>query len=188
VRKRYKIAPGLIQERCMRRNLRTPIVLPLTLVLCAACAGGIPLHQRQQQVRDRYSAYAGPPIPSFTWLGRYDGWEAVGKDQLVIFTTPNDAYLLKVWPPCDMRFVTNGIGLSSTGPTVTAHLDSVITRDRSTGRWRCPIEEIRKIDYLRMRADLRAQPPVPAPAPPPPQGPISTAAQQRLSGSRAPAD
>jgi hypothetical protein len=156
----------------MRRILPTP-VLPLVLVLCGACAGGIPLHPSQQQVRDRYSAYAGPPIPSFTWLGRYDGWEPLGKDELVIFTTPNDAYLLKIWPPCDMRFVINDIGLSSTGRTVTAHLDSVITNSAATGRWRCPIDEIRKVDYQRMRADLRAQAQAPASAPapasPPPQ-------------------
>ncbi len=156
----------------MHRNLSTPAMLPLVLVLCGACASGIPLHQSQQQVRDRYAAYAGPPLRSFTWLGRYDGWEPVGKDELVIFTTPNDAYLLKVWPPCDMTFVINGIGLSSTGRTVTARLDSVIVNSRSTGRWRCPIDEIRKIDYQRMRADLRAaksQPPAPASTPPPPQ-------------------
>ena len=161
----------------MRRIFRTPVVLPLVLVLCGACAVGIPLHasQQQQQARARYTAYAGPPIPSFTWLGRYDGWEPLGKDELVIFTTPNDAYLLKIWPPCDMRFVTNGIGLSSTGPTVTAHLDSVITNSASTGRWRCPIDEIRKVDYQRMRADLRAQaqsqPPAPTQPPPPPPPP-----------------
>jgi Family of unknown function (DUF6491) len=139
----------------MRPNFTTPTVLPLVLVLCAACATSIPLHQGQQQVRDRYTAYAGPPIPSFTWLGRYDGWEPLGKDELVVFTTPSDAYLLKVWPPCDMRFVINGIGLSSTARTVTAHLDSVIVNSTSMGRWRCPIDEIRKVDYRRMQADLR---------------------------------
>jgi hypothetical protein len=35
---------------------------------------------------------------------------------------------------------------------VYARLDSVIA-----GHWRCPIAEIRKIDYQRMRADMRAQ-------------------------------
>ncbi len=159
----------------MRPNLRTCAPLSLVLLLCAACAGGIPLHPGQQQLRDRYAAYAGPPIPSFTWLGRYDGWEALGKDELVIFTTPNDAYMLKIWPPCDMRFVINSIELSSTASTVTAHLDSVITNSPSTGRWRCPIDEIRRVDYRRMRADLRAQaqaqtqPQPQPPAPPPPQ-------------------
>jgi hypothetical protein len=157
----------------MRRNLRTSAVLLLALVLCAACAGGIPLHPDQQQVRDRYAAYAGPPIASFTWLGRYDSWEALGKNELVIFTTPNDAYMLKIWPPCDMRLVINNIALSSTGSTVTAHLDSVITNSPATGRWRCPIDEIRRVDYRRMMADLRAraqeQPQPQPPAPPPPQ-------------------
>jgi hypothetical protein len=32
-----------------------------------------------------------------------------------------------------------------------AHMDSVITG----GGWRCPIDEIRKVDYTRMRADMR---------------------------------
>jgi len=74
-----------------------------------------------------------------------------------------------------MRLVINNIALSSTGPTVTAHLDSVITTSPATGRRRCPIDEIRRVDYRRMMADLRAraqaQPqaqPQP-PAPPPPQ-------------------
>ncbi len=161
----------------MRRNPSTPIVLTLVVVLCGACAGGIPLHTSREQVRDRYTAYAGPPISSFTWLGRYDGWEPLGKDQLVIFTTPNDAYLLKIWPPCDMRFVINGIELTSTASTVTTHLDSVIARAPGIGRWRCPIQEIRKVDYQRMRADLRAakqqqrqpQQPLPQQPQPPPQ-------------------
>jgi len=33
---------------------------------------------------------------------------------------------------------------------VYSRFDSV-----TTGRWRCPIQEIRKVDYRRMRADMR---------------------------------
>src|SRR5258705_142135 len=71
------------------------------LALLAACASGIPLHQSDQQVRDRYNAYAGEPIDHLTWLGRYDGWEPIGRYELVVFTGVNDAYLLKVMPPCE---------------------------------------------------------------------------------------
>jgi hypothetical protein len=115
----------------------------------------------QQQALARYTAYAGPPIPSFTWLGRFDSWEPLGKDRLVVFTTPSDAYLLKVWPPCDLRFVMNGIGLTSTSSTVYAHMDSVVVRSGPGGPLKCPIDEIRKVDYRRLKAEQRQQQPTP---------------------------
>jgi hypothetical protein len=137
--------------------------------LIAACQSGPPQKTAQDLALERYSRFAGPPIPYFTWLGRYDGWEPLGKDHLVIFTTANEAYLLKVWAPCDLRFVVDRIGITSTTSTVYARLDAV-----TTGRQRCPIDEIRKIDYTRMRHELRAQSDAaaqpaqpPAAAPPP---------------------
>jgi Family of unknown function (DUF6491) len=113
----------------------------------------------EQRALARYLAYAGPPIPYFTWLGHFYSWEGLGKDTLVVFTVPDEAYLLKVWPPCDLRFVINAIGITSTAHTVYAHSDSLTINSEGTGpgRWRCPIDEIRKIDYRRMRADQRAQ-------------------------------
>jgi len=111
----------------------------------------------EQRAFARYSPYAGPPIREFTWLGHFYSWEALGKDQLVVFTTPSDAYLLKVWSTCDLRFVVNVVGLSSTAGTVTAHGDFVSIDSPATGRMHCPIEEIRRIDYQRMQADLRRQ-------------------------------
>ena len=122
------------------------------LALLVACASGIPLHESDQQVRDRYSAYAGEPIDHFTWLGRYDGWEPIGRYELVVFTGVSDAYLLKVTPPCENLQFANRIGISSTTGTVYSRLDSV-----TAGHWRCPIAEIRRIDYQRMRADMRLE-------------------------------
>ena len=113
----------------------------------------------EQAALARYMAYAGPPIPYFTWLGQFYSWESLGKDTLVVFTVPDEAYLLKVWPPCDLRFVINAIGITSTARTIYAHSDSLTINSAGTGpgRWRCPIEEIRRIDYPRLRADERAQ-------------------------------
>jgi hypothetical protein len=120
------------------------------LGLLSACASGIPRHESDQQVRDRYNAYAGEPLDHFNWLGRYDGWEPIGRYELVLLTGVTDAYLLKVGPPCDnLQFATR-IGVSSTTGAVYTRFDSV-----TTGRWRCPIQEIRKVDYRRMRADMR---------------------------------
>jgi len=139
----------------MRQKL-IPLVA-LVLALTAGCEGGIPLRQDSQETRDRYMAYAGPPVDQLTWMGSYSGWEALGRDQLVLFTGVSDAYLLKVWAPCDLRFVVDRIGLTTTSHTVYARLDSIVVQSRGMGPMRCPIEEIRKIDYRQMRADLRTQ-------------------------------
>ena len=125
-----------------------PAAAGLLLAVVGACSS-VPYEQRQQQNRERFMAYAGAPVEQFTWLGRFDSWQSLSRSELVVFTTPWDAYYLKIWLPCDTRFA-NRIGLSSTARTVYARTDSVII-----GRDRCPIEEIRPIDYKRMRADLR---------------------------------
>src|SRR5215469_2355458 len=137
------------------------LAVAVGFVLLASCASST--HQSDRERRAQYAAYAGPPIQQFTWLGRFDSWEPLGQTELVVFTTPSDAYLLKVWPPCDLRFAFNGrgsetIGVTSTGGTVSAGLDSVIERSTAVGgRTVCPISEIRKIDYRRMLADERRE-------------------------------
>jgi Family of unknown function (DUF6491) len=135
----------------MRRALAAFLTL-LTLATLAACQSGIPRHQSQAELRERYVSYAGPPLDRMTWLGRFDSWESLGDNRLVIYTTPSDAYLLTVTPPCtDLPFVQT-IGLTSTSGTVYPRLDSVKVKG-----WRCPIAEIRRVDYARMRADMRAE-------------------------------
>jgi hypothetical protein len=124
--------------------------IAVALILLSACSAGIPVRQDPEEVRNRYQAYAGAPIDHFTWLGRYDGWEALGRDQLVLFTSTNKAYLLEVSPPCHDLRTAEGVGFTSTGGSVYARLDSITTRG-----WRCRILQIRRVDYRRMKADLR---------------------------------
>ena len=136
------------------------LAVAVGFVLLFGCASST--HQSDEERRAQYATYAGPPIDRFTWLGHFDGWEALGATDLVVFTTPSDAYLLKVWPPCDLRFASNGrgvetIGVTSAGGTVTARLDSIIEHSAAVGRAVCPISEIRKVDYHRMLADERRQ-------------------------------
>jgi hypothetical protein len=121
--------------------------------------------------RARYMPYLGPPVDSFTWMMRFEGWEALSDSELIIFLGPNTAYYLKVGAPCGtpgLRWA-HVVGLtSSVGGTVTSRLDSVRTQ-----RMNCPISEIRKVDYQRMVAEARAQraaqqsPAAPGSAPPP---------------------
>jgi hypothetical protein len=131
-------------------NLHGGWLLP-AVALLTACSG-IPLKQRQDAERARYEAYAGPPIESFTYLGRYDSWQPVGTNEVVVWTTPFQAYLIKVAPPCDNLQFANRIGLTSTANTVYRRFDFV-----KIHHWRCPIQEIRPIDYQRMRQDMRKE-------------------------------
>lgn len=131
-----------------------PALAAAALVMSAlvtACSS-IPLKQRQDVQRARYESYAGPPIQQFTWLGRYDSWQPIGTNELVVWTTLNQAYLIKVAPPCENLDFANRIALTSTANTVSARFDFVKV---GGDRWRCPIQEIRPIDYLKMRQDMR---------------------------------
>jgi hypothetical protein len=146
--------------RAILTSFGSAAAIAALLAGCASTqpAGAAPAPTTQQRALERYSAYAGPPVPSFNWLGRFDSWEGLGKDQLVVYTTPGDAYLLKVSPPCDLRFVVNVVGISSTNRTVYRGLDSIVVRDPAAGGpWQCPIEQIRPVDVRRMRADLSSQ-------------------------------
>jgi Family of unknown function (DUF6491) len=165
----------------MRNELPAIDVLSgLVLGACASDTSQSPAGSgtpAQQQALARYTAYAGPPLASFTWLGRFWSWEALSKDQLLVWTTSNEAFLLKIWPPCDLRFAGIGIGISSTASTIYARSDSVVVR--SGGRpLTCPIDSIRKIDVQRMRAVEHQPPPPqmpPEPANPTPANPAAPA-------------
>jgi hypothetical protein len=156
----------------MRHKLPAIVAVLSVLLLLGACASnsqsppgsGTPA---QQQALVRYTHYAGPPLPSFTWLGRFWSWEPLSRDQLAVWTTANDAYLLQIWPPCDLRFAGLGIGISSTASIIWRGSDSVIVRSGGAGPTSCPIDSIRRIDVQRMRAELHT--------PPPPQNPTAPA-------------
>ena len=93
-----------------------------------------------------YRQYAGPPIDGFTYLGHYNGFRTLGGQQLVIWTTINDAYLIKVLEPCVNLPFTNTLALTSSAKTVTRRVDWVII-DHD----RCRIDSIRHVDYKAMK-------------------------------------
>ncbi|MDE2049798.1 MAG: hypothetical protein KGJ72_02175 [Gammaproteobacteria bacterium] len=135
---------------CSRSCLRGAWLL-VAAALLASCSG-IPLRQREAAERSRFEAYAGKPVDHFTWLTRYQGWEPISPDQLVVWTDINQAYLIKVFHPCTNLMFARRIGLTSTADSVYAHFDFV----HSEG-WRCMISTIQPVDYLRMQHDLREQ-------------------------------
>lgn len=125
-----------------------------TLSLLTAC-GGIPQRESEQETMQRYEAYAGAPVSSFSVFGHVDGWRPLTRDKLIVWTGIDDAYLLSVEPTCmNLEFATR-IGLTtSVGSSVQSGFDSVRLRD-GFHRQRCRILEIRPIDYRRMKQETK---------------------------------
>ena len=132
------------------------VLLTVSLLATLTACSGIPLEQRRDEQRARYESYAGAPIQQFTWLGHYDSWEPIGTNELVLRTTSSQAYLIRVAPPCENLEFTNRIEITSTANTVYAHFDFVKV-GTSSGHWRCPIQEIRPLNYGKMRQDMRKE-------------------------------
>jgi hypothetical protein len=107
--------------------------------LLTACASGPKLN---------YTEYAGEPVKSF-YMSNFDGWSAVSKDQLVVWTGLNKAYLLKIEGYCpDLQFA-NAIAVTSTANTVDKFEKVLVGRDR------CLINEIRPLDVKQMKEDRK---------------------------------
>jgi len=95
-----------------------------------------------------YTEYAGEPVKSF-YMHDFDGWTPVSKDQLVVWTGINEAYLLTVTGYCpDLKFA-NTVAVTSTGNTVDKFEKVLVGRDR------CFIKEIRPIDTKQMKLDRK---------------------------------
>lgn len=130
---------------------RRPAALMSLLALGAlltACATG--LVRKDDGAKFKYQDYAGPPIDEVGSMGRVTGWSAVSRNQLVIWTGVNEAWLLKVWDSCrDLEFAET-INVTRTGSRISKFDKVLLPRET------CPISEIRKVDVKQMQADRKA--------------------------------
>jgi len=109
-----------------------------------------------------YRAHAQPPVKSFYYYSRIDGWTPLGDTALAIWTRPNEAYLLEIDGPCpDLDFAL-AIGLTNQFGRVYSRFDKVIPR-MSGGVPQpipCFIREIRPLDVKAIKSaekDMRRQ-------------------------------
>jgi len=107
--------------------------------LLAGCATGPKLD---------YTDYAGEPVKSF-YMPNFDGWTPVSKNQLVVWTGLNKAYLLGINGYCPDLMFANAIAVTSTGSTVDKFEKVIVGRDR------CFINEIRPLDTKQMKSDRK---------------------------------
>ena len=96
----------------------------------------------------RYQKYAGAPIDEFSMLRMWK-WQVVGPEQLVIWSTINDAYLVRVDKPCVRLEWTHAVVVTQKmRQKVSKKFDFV-----EFGNQRCKIAEIRPVDYKTMLKD-----------------------------------
>jgi hypothetical protein len=125
-------------------------VLTATL---AGCASDPQRLQRDDQRVAAYAAAAGPAVRTFRFFGPLYSWEPLGNQQLVVYTRPNQAWLLDV-AGCPGLPFTNAIGLTSNMHEVTVMLDKVLTGRRD---YPCTITRARPLDVTHLKAVRKAQ-------------------------------
>jgi Family of unknown function (DUF6491) len=127
---------------------RQILIVATALLAVTACTNAVGRMKADGPTQD-YREYAGEPIERFTAFD-IDGWHLVSRNQLVVWTGVNDAYLLTVWDSCDRLNFAERVAVTRTANSVS-RLDSVIVQGQ-----RCPINEIRAVDVKRMKADRAA--------------------------------
>ncbi len=123
------------------------VFVVLGLVFLSACGTGL---VRREALDLKYVDYAGDPVEQIRSMRGVDGWTPVSRNQLVIWTGHNEAWLIKVWDGCINLSFANAIQVTQTGRTIT-RFDKVLVENES-----CPILEMRPIDVARMKTDRRA--------------------------------
>jgi hypothetical protein len=140
-----------LHSRLVSRNSQevTMNVSRVACVLAAlALAGCASALAKLNAPKLNYAEYAGEPVRSF-YLGNFDGWSAVSKNQLVVWSGMNKAYLLTIQGYCpDLQFA-HAIAVTSTGSTVDRFEKVIVGRDR------CLIKEIRPLDVKQMKEDRK---------------------------------
>ena len=131
-----------LQEVFMKTSVVATIFAATLLAGCAATLA------KMNAPKLDYTEYAGEPVKSF-YMGNFDGWSAVSKDQLVVWSGINKAYLIKITGYCpDLQFA-NAIAVTSTANTVDKFEKVIVGHDR------CFISEIRPIDTKQMKEDRK---------------------------------
>ena len=102
----------------------------------------------QQQNLERFEKYAGAPIDEFEFFSLYK-WQLVGPEKVVVWSTINDAYLITVEKPCPGLEFARGIAVTSK----QRHIVSAKFDEVTYGKGRCPIAQIRPVDYRQMLKD-----------------------------------
>ncbi len=128
--------------------MKTLLTLALVAAVASGCASGLS-RSSGDRVLERYEPYIGEPIRGVTAF-RMQSWQPVSRNQLILWTSINDAYLLTVSNNCPELMFTDTVRVTSTASNIST-LDQVLVRGD-----RCLIQKIQPIDIRQWRKDRDA--------------------------------
>lgn len=129
----------------MKRHLSL-FALVLALAACATHPA-----QRDAQRLALYRAHAAAPVPSFHYFGSLNGWTPLGDSALVVWTRPNQAYLLELSGRCIDLDYASAISVSNQFGRVYARFDKVTVIGRNTNTFPCHIRQIQPLDVKAVK-------------------------------------
>jgi len=121
------------------------LLFALVFAVLSANAGRATARDAHEAV-DKYLPYAGEPVDRFQYT-QLQKWVLLDEYRIVVWPRLNQAFLLRVDPPCQELEWAQQIGLTSSANVVSRRFDSVIVGDE-----KCRINEIRPIDLKAMNA------------------------------------
>jgi hypothetical protein len=136
-------------EGMFRNAARCGATMAIVCALAAGCSTlrAAPPNAADVQRLAEVSAIAGPPVMSFRFM-RMSSFEPIGLADVLIFTTPREAWLLHLDGQCRNLDFDPFVGLTSHMHHVSTLTDSVIVRDNPIP---CRIEQIRPVDASALR-------------------------------------
>jgi hypothetical protein len=135
-----------LSKSMIGKNVSRMLLLVVVLSGCASVGPRERIAARLAEVE----AHAAAPVDSFR-LWRLDRWESLGRTRLLVWTRPNEAWLLTVDEPCNDLEYAHGLSLTSSVGQVKRRFDSVVLE-----RQRCRINEIRPVDGRALKIASRA--------------------------------
>jgi len=122
-------------------------IIPLALLMFSAFSSAFAdTAEHQSEQFARFSRFAGAPTDKFTMVDMYQ-WQVVGPQDVVIWPTIKEAFLIKVDQPCSRLQWTHALGVTQSQKwTVSRRFDFV-----TAGGDRCRIVEMRPVDIAAMR-------------------------------------
>jgi len=132
-------------------------LLAVAVLLAVGAAQNVQADTREYEHKElaRFQRYAGPPIDEFPMFQMWK-WQVLGPTQLVVWSTINDAFLIRVDKACSNLEWTHGLSVTQEmRQKVSRKFDFVAFKNE-----RCKIVEIRPVDYRRMVKEGAQQPTV----------------------------
>jgi hypothetical protein len=124
----------------------------LAAPLLASCSTS---RERMAAELSEVQRHAGDPVNSLQFF-RMDRFEILGRDSIVLWTRPNQAWLIEVDEPCFGLDFATSVGVTSNMNRVYRNSDFVVFKDQ-----RCRIDQIRPIDVKALKAERRGEAPAP---------------------------